>query len=155
MVPPHVRLGRNGLQYHALETIRFWPLESHSALVTILANAYLELRLRGVARHGPQLGATTALIEQMNQVVISQHKRFLIVLLNRPPKGLVPFLEAGKINYANCDNPAFDKSPSDFRLGGVGHPNAAQNKLWAACIGHWIDHEMPTNPARAHELSSH
>lgn len=141
VVPPHVRMGKDGLQYYGPDTIPFWPLESHSALVTLLANAYLELRLR---RHGSQLNAATALIDQMNQAVIDAHKRFLIVLLNRPPNGLVPFLQTHKIDYANCDNPAYDKSPSEFRLGGVGHPNAAQNALWAACIGNWIDHEMPT-----------
>ena len=80
----------------------------------------------------------------MNQFVLGRHKRFLIVLLNRPPQGLVPFLESEKIDYLNCDNLAFDKIPSDFRLGGNGHPNAAQNALWANCIGNWIDQDLPT-----------
>jgi hypothetical protein len=110
-------------------------------LITVLANAYLELRLR---RHGPQFSATSALIEQMNQFVVDQHKRFLIVLLNRPPKRLVPFLDSKKIDHLNCDNPEFDTIPSRFRLGGTGHPNAAQNALWASCISQWIDHELPT-----------
>ncbi len=140
VVPPHVRMGSKGLEYYGPGTIPFWPLESHSALVTLLANAYLEFRLRG---HGPQLAATTALIEQMNEFVSGLHKRFLIVLLNRPPKGLVPFLESEKIEYLDCDNPDFDKIPSEFHLGGIGHPNAAQNALWAGCIGGWIDREMP------------
>jgi hypothetical protein len=141
VIPPHVRLGKDGLQQYGLETIPFWPLESHSAIVTLLANAFLDFHLR---KHGSQLGATTALIDQMNQLVVGQHKRFLIALLDRPPKGLVPFLEAQKIDYVNCDNPAFDKIPSDFRLGGFQHPNAKQHALWATCIGDWIDHEMPT-----------
>jgi hypothetical protein len=141
IVPPHVRLGKGGLEYYGSETISFWPLEDHSALIALLANVVLELRLR---RHGPQFGATTALIKQMNQFVLAQHKRFLIVLLNRPPQGLVPFLESERIDYVNCDNPAFDKIPSKFRLGGNGHPNAPQNALWASCIGKSIDQELPT-----------
>jgi hypothetical protein len=139
IVPPHVRIGENGLEYYGLETISFWPLESHSALIALLANAWLELSLRN---HGSQLTPTAALIEQMNQLVTGQHKRFLIVLLNRPPKGLESFLESQRIDYLNCDNPAFDKIPSSFRLGGTGHPNASQNALWAACIGNWIDHNL-------------
>jgi hypothetical protein len=140
IVPPHVRLGKTGLEYYGPDSISFWPFESRSALVALLANAYLELRLRN---HGSQLPATTALIEQMNSLVLAKRKRFLIVLLNRPPKGLVPFLENKEINYVNCDNPAFDKIPSKYHLGGFGHPNAAQNALWAACIGRWIDAKMP------------
>ena len=46
VVPPHVRMGENGLEYYGPRHIPFWPLESHSALITLLANAYLELRLR-------------------------------------------------------------------------------------------------------------
>jgi hypothetical protein len=140
VVPPHVRLGKDGLEYYGPQTFPFWPLESHSALVALLANTYLEFRLR---RHGPQFGATAALIEQMNRLVIDHRERFLIVLLNRPPPELVPFLESRRIDYVNCDNLAFDQSPSDFRLGRVGHPNAAQNSLWAACIARWIDSKMP------------
>jgi hypothetical protein len=141
IVPPHVRFDKNGLKYYRLEAISFWPLEAHSALAALLANAWLELRLRN---HGPQLPATAALIEQMNQLVVEHHKRFLIVLLNRPPKGLVPLLESRRIDYVNCDNPAFDKIPSDFRLDGTGHPNASQHALWATCIGNWIDHNLTT-----------
>lgn len=140
IVPPHVEMGPGGLEYYGPDTISFWPLESHSALVALIANAFLELRLR---RHGSQLTPTLSLIEEMNRLVTANHKRFLIVLLNRPPKGLVPFLESQKIEHVNCDNPEYDKSPSNFRLGGIGHPNGAQNALWAACIGNWIDHEMP------------
>ena len=140
IVPPHVRVGKTGLEYYGPDSISFWPLESRSALVALLANAYLELRLRN---RGSQLPATTALIEQMNKLVLAQRKRFLIVLLNRPPKGLVPFLENKEISYVNCDNPAFDKIPSEYHLGGIGHPNAAQNALWATCIGRWIDAKMP------------
>lgn len=140
VVPPHVRMGENGLEYYGPSTIQFWPLESHSALITLLANAYLELRLR---THGPQLPATTALIEQLNQYVTGLHKRFLVVLLNHPPKGLVPFLESKQIDHVDCENPAFDKGPSEFHVGGTGHPNGAQNALWAGCISQWIDHQMP------------
>jgi hypothetical protein len=140
VVPPHVRAGKNGLEYYGPDSISFWPLESRSALVALLANAYLELRLRN---QGSQLPATTKLIEQMNSLVVARRKRFLIVILNRPPKGLVPFLENKAISYVNCDNPAFDKMSSEYHLGGIGHPNAAQNVLWAACIGRWIDAEMP------------
>ena len=57
IVPPHVRLGKNGLEYYEPDSISFWPLESRSALVALLANAYLELRLRN---QGSQLPATTA-----------------------------------------------------------------------------------------------
>jgi hypothetical protein len=141
IVPPHVRLGEDGLKYYGLQAISFWPLESDSALVALLADAWLELRLRN---HGSQLPPTKALIEQMNQLVTGVRKRFLIVLLNRPPKGLVSFLVSQRIDYVNCDNPAFDRIPSAFRLGGSGHPNAAQNALWAACIGDWIDHNLTT-----------
>jgi hypothetical protein len=141
VVPPHVRMTADGLEYYGPSTIQFWPLESHSALITLLANAYLEARLR---THGPQLPATTALIEQMDQFVTGLQKRFLVVLLNHPPKGLVPFLDDHKIEHVDCENPAFDKGPSQFHLGGTGHPNAAQNALWAACIGDWIDHNLTT-----------
>jgi len=140
IVPPHVRVGKTGLEYYGPDSISFWPFESRSALVALLSNAHLELRLRN---RGSQLPATTALIEQMNKLVLAQRKRFLIVLLNRPPKGLVPFLENKEISYVNCDNPAFDKIPSEYHLGGIGHPNAAQNALWATCIGRWIDAKMP------------
>jgi hypothetical protein len=145
IVPPRVRFGKNGLEYYGLDTISFWPLETHSALIALLANAWLELRLRN---HGPQMPATTALIEQMNRLVVGQHKRFLIALLNHPPKGLVPFLDGQRIDYVNCDNPAFDKIPSAFRLGGTGHPNASQNALWASCIGDWIDRNLTTLATR-------
>jgi hypothetical protein len=105
IVPPHVRLRKNGLEYYKTENLPFWPLESQSALVTLLANTWLDLHLRN---HGSQLAATTALIEQMNQLVLAHHKRFLIALLNLPPKGLVPFLQSQRIDYLNCDNPAFE-----------------------------------------------
>ena len=141
IVPPHVRLDKNGLKYYGPENISFWPLESQSALVTILANTWLDLHLRN---HGSQLGATTALIEQMNQLVLAHHKRFLIVLLNPSPKGVVPFLQSQGIDYLNCDNPSFDKVPSSFRLQGIGHPNASQNALWATCVGRWIDDNLTT-----------
>ena len=82
IVPPHVRVAKSGLEYYGPDSISFWPFESRSALVALLANAHLELRLRN---HGSQLPPTTELIEQMNKLVLAQRTRFLIVLLNRPP----------------------------------------------------------------------
>jgi hypothetical protein len=136
LVPPHVTIANGKLTEHPMEIVYEWPLETRSALITLLHDAALRLRFLG--RSAQRRAATDELIRQMQQVTLDSGSRFLVVLLNNVKDGLVPYLKEHGIPYLDCVNPAFETDPV-YRVGGEGHPSALQHEQWSHCIKRYLD----------------
>jgi hypothetical protein len=137
--PPHVVPDSSGLQEYPLKIFPMFPLETESALVAGLKNAYLRLRFRNRERYEEE--ASRLLLNEMNELVTKNGARLLVLGLTQPTPAVKALADSGTIEFANC--PAFDPqlnlADKAFKVGGVGHPNGKAHESWARCLAHWLD----------------
>jgi len=141
VVPPHVTVRNHELVEHGGHIEPAWPLEGVSAAVALLHRGYLRLLL--FRRETEATEATHLLIQKMQRLARDHGSRLLVLLLWRNPGELNDFLAASGIEYVDCMNPLWPRgSNSALRVGGTGHPNGIQHRLWAECLASWIDRNM-------------
>jgi hypothetical protein len=77
--PPHVEVRDGKLETFPPFVVSAWPLEEQSALITLLHQT--ELRVRLANREKQRAEATSLLLAQMNQLVEGAHGRLLVATL--------------------------------------------------------------------------
>ena len=147
VVPPHVTVRNHELVEHGGHIEPAWPLEGVSAAVALLHRGYLRLLL--FRRETEPTEASHLLIQNMQRLARDHGSRLLVLLLWRKPDGLKDFLAASGIEYVDCMSPSWPSNPDPaLKVGGTGHPNGIQHRLWAECLASWIDRNM-THPLPA------
>ncbi len=138
LVAPHARLKDGALVFHGMTIIDPWPLETRSAFVTLLHDAWLQYG-RYAAFGTDEMDAITAqLIVMLRDACAKKGIRFAVLALHEPATPAVRKLaESGQITFADCQKEIYGQP--EYRIGGTGHPNARVQAEWADCIARHID----------------
>jgi hypothetical protein len=139
IAPPHYRLENGKLVFHPFKTIGFWPLESRSAVLTVLHNVWLQSLAYNTAKQGVpvtrELIARTAAFAKAHDAVFG-----VVVLEDRTQITPSLFKDA---DFPHVDCSALGRSdPKSYFLGGNSHPNRSLHAHFTACIGAWLDTEI-------------
>jgi hypothetical protein len=139
IVPPHATIEDRALRFHKGETVRPWPGETNSVLVTEAHRAWMRLMFR--ARQDQRRPVLEALLARMKSTAADQRAKFIVLLLADAPDWLPSHLARQNIATADCREPEFERDPN-LRVGGWGHPIAARHALWAECLAPAIDEAL-------------
>ena len=142
--PPHVELHDGRLQAFPPFVVRDWPLEEHSALVSLLHSSELRFRLAGRERY--QEEATRLLLVRMKQVVEKAGGHFLVATLwNAELPGaescrrMVAGMQASGVDEVDITYAGPVKDPAKLGVGGAGgHPNGIIHAWWADRMAEWL-----------------
>ncbi len=136
--PPYVRYAGDTLEFREGGRVEAWPLESSSALVSILHDAYL------MARHNTSMEkaveATVKLLAETAAVAIEDGSTLLVVLLAESQPEVESGLRDRGVNVLNCEHPKYGV---DRKLKNGNHPSAGLHAYWAACIRDWFEANRP------------
>jgi hypothetical protein len=140
--PPHAELRNGGLAVFPPFVVPGWPLEEHSALITLLHQA--ELRVRLANREKQRAQVTTLLLAQMQKLVEGAHGRLLVATLwdggPDPETYRRVTMDMRQVGIAQLDvtYAGAEKRPEKILVGGTGHPGAIIHSWWADEIGQWM-----------------
>jgi hypothetical protein len=141
--PPHAELAKGHLQYFPPFVVPDWPLEEHSALVTLLHRT--DLRMRLANREKDEVEVTDLLLEQMKETVAGQKARLLVAdLWNGGPPGpeavrsITKGMQEAGIEQMDATYHGTETRPEMLQVGGAGHPGPAVHAWWADKLGEWL-----------------
>jgi hypothetical protein len=141
--PPHVELHDGQLRMFPPFVVSNWPLEDHSALVTLAHQAELRALLAGRDRDEEQV--TNQLIAKMSQMAEKEHARFLVATLwDDLPPGLAAYqrmaasMRKAGIEETDVTYRGAETNPVRLHVGGVGHPGPAIDEWWANKLSAWL-----------------
>ena len=128
---PYVTLEGPRLVRHPPSAYPAWPARTLSATVTFLQD--LAASRAGAARAAAARPATERLLLEMQDVALRHGARLAVVLLDLSPAGrahYLRFLRLQRLEAVDCALPI----PLSRRLPEDGHPNAAHQRDWEACV---------------------
>jgi hypothetical protein len=141
--PPHVELASGRLRYFSPFVVPDWPLEEHSALVTVLHRT--DLRVQLANRDRDEVKVTDLLLEQMKEVADKQEARLLVADLwnsgspgPQAIRGMMQSMREAGIEQMDATYHGTETRPELLQVGGSGHPGVAVHAWWAGKIGDWL-----------------
>jgi hypothetical protein len=141
--PPHVEVHDGQLRMFPPFVVGNWPLESHSAFVSLAHQTELRVLLAGRERDEEQV--TNELIARMKKTVEKEHARFLVATLwDDLPPGLAAYqrmaasMRSAGIEEIDVTYKGNETKPERLRVGGVGHPGPAIDEWWADKLSGWL-----------------
>lgn len=143
--PPHVELRGRELRMFSPFVVSNWPLEQHSALVTLVHETELQARLSGRDRDEDE--ATVLLVKRMKNVAESEHARFLMATFwdDGPPgpesyRRIATALRNAGIDEIDATYSGKETAPERLYVGGSasGHPGPAVDAWWADKLSPWL-----------------
>jgi len=141
--PPRVELKDGALAAYPPFVVPAWPLEEHSALVTLMHEA--ELRVRMGKREEQRVEATAILLGQMQSLVTSRQGKLLVATLyNSDPeisRQLMEKVRPAGIAQIDVTYAGAETRPEKILVGGSGHPGAIIHAWWAEKLGDWMSKE--------------
>lgn len=133
LVPPHVTLEGDTLVEHPLTILEPWPLEGHSAWITLAH----DLALRVQYRRSKELRrrVTERLLLRFDASARAAGTSLLVALLADvdPDSELPRFLREHEIAFVDCQLPGWRKDPA-LHLANDIHPSPLAHARWAACL---------------------
>ena len=141
--PPHVELRGGRLEVFPPFVVSDWPLEEHSAFVTLLHRT--ELRLRLANRERDQEAATGLLLLEMKRLVEGAHGRFLVATLwDQTSPGPDAYrrmrdqMRSSGIEELDITYRGPETRMEKLLVGGNGHPNEIVHAWWADKLAAWL-----------------
>ena len=141
--PPHVELANGNPRYFPPFVVPNWPLEEHSALVTLLHRT--DLRIRLANREKDEVKVTDLLLEQMKELADKQKAHLLVAnLWNGGSPGpeairsMTKSMQEEGIEQMDVTYRGTETRPELLQVGGTGHPGVAVHAWWAGKIGDWL-----------------
>jgi hypothetical protein len=140
--PPHVEVRDGKLEAFPPFVVPAWPLEEQSALIALLHQT--ELRVRLANREKQRAEATSLLLAQMNQLVEGAHGRLLVATLwdgGPDPETyhrVTADMRRAGIAQLNVTYAGAETRPEKILVGGTGHPGAIIHSWWADKLGQWM-----------------
>ena len=135
VAPPHYQIDGADLEFRPFKTIKLWPAESRSALVTTLHHVWLQSIAYNTADQG--VAVTRELMKMFDGFVRSRGSEFAVVILE-DYRQISPDLFEG-LDFPVIDCSGYERTaPSEYLLGGGSHPNAKYHLHYADCIGQWL-----------------
>ncbi len=142
--PPHVELRGSGLQAFPPFVVSDWPLEGHSALVTLLHRTELRARLSGRERDEEE--ATRLLLVEMKGLVEGAGGRLLVATLwdmtSPGPdsyRRMSDQMRRSGIEEIDITYRGPETKLANLLVGGNGHPNAIVHAWWADRLAGWLE----------------
>jgi hypothetical protein len=138
VAPPHYRIEGGKTVYRPFKTIGFWPLERHSAAITVLHNVWLQ----SVAYNSKDeaLPVTRAVMADIAALAKSHGIAFAAVILDNRGGTALPVFEGQDFAWHDCSGP--ERTDPEFIIKGGSHPTAKMHAYLAGCIGDWLDGEI-------------
>jgi hypothetical protein len=137
VAPPHFRLRSDTLVFHPFRTIAGWPLEKHSAAVTVLHNVWLQtVRYRSAAEALP---VTRRVLSQLD--AFARGAMFAVAVLEDRSRVFPRLFADQPFPVVDCSGPERD-DPQTYLVGGNSHPNPRLHAYFAACIGAWLSESV-------------
>lgn len=141
--PPHVELREGKLVSYPPFTVPDWPLESSSALVTLLHRSELRARLRNRERSEEEI--TIRLISDMQRLTAATGAQFLVATLwhDGPPgpesyRRMASAMRGAGIAEQDVSWAGKETRPEELHVGGYGHPGRAIHRWWAEKLEPWV-----------------
>ncbi len=141
--PPHVELRDGGLEAFPPFVVSNWPLEAHSALVTLLHRNELQLRLANRERDGEKV--TLVLLREMKEAADREQAPLLVATLwhGGPPRSaayrrMVDGMRVEGIEQIDITYAGQETKPERLAVGGHGHPGPAIHEWWADKLSPWL-----------------
>lgn len=139
VAPPHYRLEHGKLEFHPFKTIGFWPLESHSAALTVLHNVWLQSFAYNTAGQG--VAVTRELIARTQDFAKAHGALFAVVVLEDRTQITPSLFQDAAFPHVDCS--ALGRSdPKAYFLGGNSHPNRSLHAHFTDCVGAWLETEI-------------
>jgi len=138
IIPPHVQsLWGEDLTPRGMEYVNTWTGESSSVVITLLHEFYLLLfnPPRTITHMYAVMHHTT--LNNLRHTSAPHGTDLLVVFLVPPDPLLQDWLNSSGVNSIDCANPDWHKP--EYKVGGIGYPNAKQHALWAECIANELD----------------
>lgn len=142
--PPHVEVRDGALQAFSPFVVANWPLEEHSALVTLLHRTELRMKLANRERDDERV--TLMLLSEMKDIVDKEHGRLLAATLwhGGPPgpaayRRMADAMQAAGIEQMDVTYAGTETKPERLAVGGHGHPGPAIHEWWADKLSGWIE----------------
>lgn len=135
IVPPHVRLIDGDFEFRDARFEIYWPLETKSALVTLLHHSYLTWRYTD-SRNG-QFIVMEMLLRKIRGLAASNGSKLLVVYL-RSMRDASEFQQAVKrsgVEYIDCEFPELFATGHEVARG---HPDSVIHNAYADCITDWM-----------------
>lgn len=134
-VPPHALLDGDRLVRHGFKSIRAWPFETSSSLVTLIHEALVELEYGD--RRSLMIPSTRTMLETIQSHATEAGADFLLVHLDYRTLGFPSTLDVPGIESLDCR--ANDRSVPDLWLTRGGHPSPRLHRHWSDCIARWFE----------------
>lgn len=137
--PPHYRLKNGTLEFHPYRSIGFWPLETHSAALTLLHNVWLQSFAYNTKDQA--FAVTREVIARLAALAQAHHAVFAVAVLE-DNSGVTPSLfKDAPFPHVDCSGPG-RADPAANYIAANGHPNANLHAYFAACIGDWLEADI-------------
>jgi hypothetical protein len=141
--PPHAEMASGTLRYFPPFIVTNWPLEEHSALVTLLHRT--DLRVRLAKREKDEVEVTDLLLEKMKELADREKAPLLVADLwnggSPGPEALRSITKSMReegIEQMDVTYGGTETRPELLHVGGSGHPGVAIHAWWADKIGDWL-----------------
>jgi hypothetical protein len=133
IVPPHVEAVGDEWVPRPGGVVPRWPLESRSALVTMLHEAWISHRYD--ASPEDEVNATLAVLTEMALDASVKGSKLLVVLLTEDQPNVMAELKARGLEVLDCRLPNYETVPK-LKVGF--HPSRVTHAAWTRCIGRWL-----------------
>lgn len=140
---PHVEMRDGKLVAFPPFVVPDWPLEQHSAVVSLLHSTALRSRLQG--REQYEIPATDLLLMQMKEAAEHAGARFLVATLADvgPPgpegtQRMLDDMRLGGIEQIDITYHGPETNPEKLLVGGTGHPGPIIHEWWADKLAAWL-----------------
>lgn len=134
--PPHFRMAGDNLIFHPFHTINFWPLETHSASLTLLHDIWL--RSYRYNTSSQSIPVAQRILREFTEFAQERDMKLVLVIVSDDTHIANETLKNQAIPYVDCSGPE-RADPKQYLLAGNGHPNAKLHGHLAACVGDWLD----------------
>jgi hypothetical protein len=139
IAPPHYRQKNGALEFHPFQTIGFWPLETHSAALTVVHNVWLQSFAYNTKDQA--LPVTREVIARTAAFAKAQGAMFAVVVLEDRTQATPALFQDAPFPHVDCS--ALGRSdPAHYFLGGNSHPNRLLHAHFTDCIGAWLDSDV-------------
>lgn len=134
--PPHYRLDGETLSFRPFQTIAPWPLETSSALLTVLHHTWLQTIAFDTADQG--LEVTRRVMDMFADFASEHSSNFVVVVLE-------DYTEVSADVFADVNFPVLNcsglerEAPQEYLLGGGSHPNAKLHRHFTRCLAEWME----------------
>lgn len=137
--PPHYRLNGDDLSFEPFRTIGLWPLESRSAVITVLHNFWLQSNAYNTANQA--LEVTRRVFIRLNALAQAHDAKLIAIVLEDYKELAVEVFDGMPFPVIDCSG--FERSdPQQYLLGGGSHPNPRLHAHFAGCIGPVLKEEL-------------